>query len=408
MARVKRSVHGRKHHRAVLEQAKGYYGNKSRSYRAANEQLMHSMQYAYRDRRARKGDFRKLWIQRINAAARLNGMSYSRLIAGLHLAGVEVDRKVLADLASPTPTRSRAWSAVAAAALAARRPRRRPRPLPEPALAFSHQRVRRLRRLLAKRATRWAERAFVAEGPELRPRALPRAPGLESLYLAPGGGRAARGRGPGRGRPTRGPGLRAGAGRARAGGRHRHPPARPRRGAHGPPPRSTALGRRRPGGGVRRRARPGQRRHRPAHAPTPPGSAPWSGAATRSIPTTPRRCGLRPGRSSRSPWPSSGDTTEALRALAGRGHRVLRRSPGKAPTTRRWTGTARPPWCWATRPPACPRRCGPWPTRRWPSRWPVGPSRSTSAWPARSCASKRSASGARRVLRCPPMPRPAP
>ena len=99
LARVKRAVHGRKHHRAVLEQAKGYYGNKSRSYRAANEQLMHSMQYAYRDRRARKGDFRKLWIQRINAGARANGLSYSRLINGLHLAGVEVDRKVLADLA---------------------------------------------------------------------------------------------------------------------------------------------------------------------------------------------------------------------------------------------------------------------------------------------------------------------
>ena len=99
MARVKRSVHGRKHHRAVLEQAKGYYGNKSRSYRAANEQLLHSLQYAYRDRRARKGDFRRLWIQRINAAARQNGLSYSRLIAGLHRAGVEVDRKILADLA---------------------------------------------------------------------------------------------------------------------------------------------------------------------------------------------------------------------------------------------------------------------------------------------------------------------
>jgi len=99
MARVKRSVHGRKHHRAVLEQAKGYYGNKSRSFRAANEQVLHSMQYAYRDRRARKGDFRKLWIQRINAAARANGLSYSRFIAGLHRAGVEVDRKILADLA---------------------------------------------------------------------------------------------------------------------------------------------------------------------------------------------------------------------------------------------------------------------------------------------------------------------
>src|ERR1700676_133458 len=99
MARVKRAVHGKKHRRVVLDRAKGYYGNKSRSFRAANEQVMHSMQYAYRDRRARKGDFRRLWIQRINAAARIEGMSYSRLIAGLHRAGVEVDRKVLADIA---------------------------------------------------------------------------------------------------------------------------------------------------------------------------------------------------------------------------------------------------------------------------------------------------------------------
>jgi large subunit ribosomal protein L20 len=99
MARVKRAVHSKKHRRAVLEQAQGYFGNKSRSYRSAHEQVMHSMQYAFRDRRARKGDFRQLWIQRINAAARLNGMSYSRLIAGLREAGVEVDRKILADLA---------------------------------------------------------------------------------------------------------------------------------------------------------------------------------------------------------------------------------------------------------------------------------------------------------------------
>ena len=103
MARVKRAVHGRKHHRAVLESAQGYYGNKSRSFRAANEQVMHSLQYAYRDRRARKGDFRQLWIQRINAAARINGMSYSRLIAGLRAAEIDVDRKVLADLAVTDP-----------------------------------------------------------------------------------------------------------------------------------------------------------------------------------------------------------------------------------------------------------------------------------------------------------------
>jgi large subunit ribosomal protein L20 len=99
MARVKRAVHSKKHRHTVLERAQGYYGNKSRSFRAANEQVMHSLQYAYRDRRARKGDFRKLWIQRINAAARAEGMSYNRFINGLRLAGVEVDRKVLADLA---------------------------------------------------------------------------------------------------------------------------------------------------------------------------------------------------------------------------------------------------------------------------------------------------------------------
>ena len=103
MARVKRAVASKKHRRTTLERAKGYYGNKSRSYRAANEQVMHSGQYAFRDRRARKGEFRKLWIQRINAACRLNGISYSKFINGLHLAGVEVDRKILADLAVTDP-----------------------------------------------------------------------------------------------------------------------------------------------------------------------------------------------------------------------------------------------------------------------------------------------------------------
>ena len=99
MARVKRAVHSKKHRRSTLERAKGYYGNKSRSYRAANEQVMHSLQYAYRDRRARKGEFRKLWIQRINAACRIHDISYSRFIAGLRLAEIDVDRKILADLA---------------------------------------------------------------------------------------------------------------------------------------------------------------------------------------------------------------------------------------------------------------------------------------------------------------------
>ncbi|MGH9106911.1 MAG: 50S ribosomal protein L20 [Acidimicrobiales bacterium] len=99
MARVKRAVHSKKHRRSVLEAAQGYYGNKSRSYRAAHEQVMHSLMYAYRDRRARKGDFRRLWVQRVNAACRANGYTYSRFIAGLKAAGIEVDRKILADLA---------------------------------------------------------------------------------------------------------------------------------------------------------------------------------------------------------------------------------------------------------------------------------------------------------------------
>ena len=99
MARVKRAVHSKKHRRAVLEEAQGYYGNKSRSYRAAHEQVMHSGLYAFRDRRARKGEFRRLWVQRVNAASRASGLSYSRFIAGLKAADVALDRKVLADLA---------------------------------------------------------------------------------------------------------------------------------------------------------------------------------------------------------------------------------------------------------------------------------------------------------------------
>ena len=119
MARVKRAVHSKKHRRATLDRAKGYFGNKSRSYRAANEQVMHSLQYAFRDRRARKGEFRKLWIQRINAAARQQGLTYNRFIQGLKAAGVELDRKILADLAVNDPAAFSALVQVAKAALPA-------------------------------------------------------------------------------------------------------------------------------------------------------------------------------------------------------------------------------------------------------------------------------------------------
>src|SRR3990170_3981099 len=103
MPRVKRSVAGRKRRREVLKKAKGYYSSRGKHYRAAHEQVLHSGVYAYRDRRAKKGDFRRLWIMRINAAARENGLSYSRLISGLRLAEVEVDRKILAELAVNEP-----------------------------------------------------------------------------------------------------------------------------------------------------------------------------------------------------------------------------------------------------------------------------------------------------------------
>ena len=99
MARVKRAVNAHKKRRVVLERAKGYRGQRSRLYRKAKEQLLHSFTYNYNDRKKRKGDFRQLWIQRINAAARANGMTYNRLIQGLKLANVEIDRKMLAELA---------------------------------------------------------------------------------------------------------------------------------------------------------------------------------------------------------------------------------------------------------------------------------------------------------------------
>jgi large subunit ribosomal protein L20 len=99
MARVKRAVNAHKKRRVTLERASGYRGQRSRLYRKAKEQVTHSLVYSYNDRRKKKGDFRKLWIQRINAGARANGLTYNRFIQGLKAAGVEVDRKILADLA---------------------------------------------------------------------------------------------------------------------------------------------------------------------------------------------------------------------------------------------------------------------------------------------------------------------
>jgi large subunit ribosomal protein L20 len=119
VARVKRAVNAHKKRRVVLERASGYRGQRSRLYRKAKEQMLHSMTYAYRDRRARKGDFRSLWITRINAAARANDLTYNRFIQGLKAAGLEVDRKHLADIAVADPAAFTALVELARAALPA-------------------------------------------------------------------------------------------------------------------------------------------------------------------------------------------------------------------------------------------------------------------------------------------------
>ena len=118
MARVKRAVNAQKKRRTVLERSSGYRGQRSRLYRKAKEQQLHSMTYAYRDRKDRKGNFRRLWIQRINAAARVEGLTYARFIHGLDLAGIEMDRKVLADIAGNDPTAFKAIADKVRAALA--------------------------------------------------------------------------------------------------------------------------------------------------------------------------------------------------------------------------------------------------------------------------------------------------
>jgi len=119
MARVKRAVNAHKKRRVILERASGYRGQRSRLYRKAKEQVTHSLVYSYRDRRATKGEFRRLWIQRINAASRANGLTYNRFIQGLALAGIQVDRRILADLAITEPATFTALVASAKAALPA-------------------------------------------------------------------------------------------------------------------------------------------------------------------------------------------------------------------------------------------------------------------------------------------------
>ena len=177
MARVKRAVNAQKKRRVVLERASGYRGQRSRLYRKAKEQLLHSATYSYRDRRARKGDFRRLWIQRINAAARLHDMTYNRLIQGLKAAGVEVDRKNLAELAVSDDAAFAVLVEVARKALpvagASRRRRDRCLSGVSPEVVGSRSeltdvrspRIKAAKRLL-KRSFREQDHAFLAEGPQ--------------------------------------------------------------------------------------------------------------------------------------------------------------------------------------------------------------------------------------------------
>ncbi len=173
MARVKRAVGSKKHRKQVLERAKGYYGNKSRSVRAANEQVMKSGQYAFRDRRAKKGEFRRLWIQRINAACRLNDISYSRFIAGLERGG---HRSRSQDAGRSGRHRRGGVHCLDSC--------REGGPLSGP-LTYSNPRVQRLRRLLGRRSSRYEEVAFVVEGLALLGQAIDAGWEIESCYVAP-------------------------------------------------------------------------------------------------------------------------------------------------------------------------------------------------------------------------------
>ena len=320
MARVKRSVHAKKKRRVTLERAKGYYGNKSRSCRAANEQVMHSLQYAYRDRRARKGDFRRLWIQRINAACRQNGISYSRFIAGLRLAGVEVDRKVLADLAVTDEAAFRALAETAAKALEdadaglQRRPDRSSmaepdrRPTPQPAATAAPleapQCAYRRGRLRHRRAdARWP-RPSTRASTSRRSSPSRRAPTACSTEAA---GR----------RGHRAPGRRA--------ARWPAPSTRRRPTASRPSPASPP---------TRRAATPSARparwrscwsawptpatRARCCARPRPRGPGPWCSATGRSTRSAPSACGRRPGRSCAWPWRGDGDQRRRPRGLCRR------------------------------------------------------------------------------------------
>ena len=391
MARVKRAVNAQKKRRTLLETASGYRGQRSRLYRKAKEQVLHSMQYAYRDRRDRKGDFRQLWITRINAAARANGMTYNRLIQGLRLAGVEVDRKILADLAvndaPPSPRSSRSPGPRS-------RPRapaaRRPRPPDRPHHASRRPPCRTTPggRLDDVQDRSRAVHPAYAPGRRRPPAAAPPGPRRAPAGSSPRGRRrsARRSRRPGTvvelfGTPAaldRYADLAAAAARAGAGlaGDRRGP------GRAGRDRRPAGAGRRLPAPRRRRwptrsPARPGWSRCSPRSAtratparccapPTRPAPARWSSPATPSTRTTASASAPRPAACSTSTWSARADPAEVVAGAArrradGAGRDRLRRHATWTtwPTPAAWP--ARPRGCSAPRRTGCPRS---WPRRR--------------------------------------------
>ena len=356
MARVKRAVSGKKHRRAVLEQAEGYYGNRSRTFRAANEAVMHSLQYAYRDRRARKGDFRRLWIQRINAAARANGMSYSRLIAGLHRGrrgrGPQGARRSRCDRPRgvrqarrrgrrpPWPTGRRRRSAADG---------RRPTPpdhaprLPAPAgpaPAAAAWRGAACAGTKGSSSSRGSSSCAAALDAGARGRGgLRRRPGAAAGPSA--------GRGPRPGRRGRVPGSSSWRRACSSGWPTRSRPSRCWPWCACPTATLDELGRGDVRGRVRRRARPGQRRGGDPRGRRRRGRRRGVLRRARSTPSTRRRCGRRPGSVLHLPVVVGGDAGRGRSTPSGAaGMRRLAAVVARRDALHRGrAGRARWPWC---------------------------------------------------------------
>ena len=320
MARVKRAVNAHKKRRTTLELASGYRGQRSRLYRKAKEQMLHSLNYAYRDRRAKKGDFRQLWITRINAAARANGMTYNRFVQGLKAAGVEVDRKNLAELAVSDPPAFAALVELARANVPAAGQLPGDRGLSTatgPPGTDRTPRVAAARKLLRRAGPR-AGRAVSRRRGHGRPRG-PRPPARCTSCSSPTRPRP--------GTPTSSaspPPAARGSARSPSAPPPASPTPSPRRASSPSAPCSTCPSR--PRSPDARRSSPSSRasptratRARSSGSPTPPAPTPCSSPATPSTRTTARPCGPRPAALFHLPLARDRDVAAALDACRDAG-----------------------------------------------------------------------------------------